>query len=106
MPLHGSFLTIDINQIGNSLECIETDTNGQCNSGVGYMDADSCQLLDKETQILESAQNQDVTSQSDNERPFASWTLGVADAQASEIIQYGAEEHQENIDRLTPCVEE
>ena len=63
MPLYRGFTTIDINQIRDRLERIETDADRQGNFGVSHLDAKGVQLLGKETQIFESAQYQDVANQ-------------------------------------------
>ena len=87
MALHGGLLAIDIDEVGDRLECVEADADGQCNLGVGYRDAESRQLLGKETQILEGAKDQDIACQSTCESPLAGSTLCMADAQTSQIVE-------------------
>ena len=87
MALHGGLLAIDIDEVGDRLEGIEADADGQGDLGVGHGDAEGGQLLGKETQILEGAKDQDIACQSTCESPLAGSTLCMADAQTSQIVE-------------------
>ena len=64
MLLYRGFATIDINQVGDRLERIEADADGEGDLGISHLDAKGIKLLGEETQVFEGTQNQDVPYES------------------------------------------
>ena len=62
---------IHINQVGDGLKRIETDTYRQGDLRVSHWNTDGRQLLGEETQVFEGAEDEDIARQSGDECPAA-----------------------------------
>ena len=61
--LHRRLMPVDIHQVGNRLEGVETDAYRQHDAGGTQIKAQRIKLQHKKIRVLESTQNQDIDSQ-------------------------------------------
>ena len=108
--LLGLYLTaVDVNSVGQGLERIETDANGQSQSQGGKSRAqEGVDVIDGEIRIFEKGQNtQTAYAGQDHQEPgalFRAFFPAGADAQTDAVIEQGGKDHDEDIFRLAPTV--
>ena len=100
-----SLLAVDIDKVGYGLESIEADAYRKRDARHGNRHSEVGKGLGYKRGILEHAQYQDVDSQSRHQScPVAS--LATIYGQSCPVVGKHAQQHEENIDRLAPGVED
>ena len=105
-PLHWGLSPIHVYQVGDGLERIEADTDGERYPGICHGDTDGRQLLCEETQILEGAQDEDIARETCGECPFPGSVCLSCDPQSCQVVHQHTEEHQEHIHGFAPGIED
>ena len=106
MALHGGLTTVDIDKVGYRLEGVEANTYRERYLWHGDIDTQRVERGGDESCILKYAENQDIDNQAHNKGTLASTTLKAVYGQATKIVEQHAQYHQEDVDRLTPAVED
>ena len=103
--LRRALAPVDVHQVGDGLEYVEADADGERQPGHVDVQAEGAEYLAEEAQVLEGAEQAEVERQAHCQRELAV-AFGGGDAQAREVVDDNAEEHEQDVDRLAPGVEE
>ena len=101
---------VQVDDVREDLERVERDADRQRQFERRDVRAeDAVHVVDEEVRVLEEAEDPEVEDDRENElggrRLVPSAVPGVVDDPAGREVEQDAEEHQQDIDRLAPCVE-
>lgn len=107
MTLHRRLLAINVDEIRNGLESVETNADGQRNLRVGDLEAKVCIVddLGEKTQVFKHTQDAQIAEQTNNECRFP-MPLGAVDNEPGYEVDHHASQHQKHIDGFAPRVED
>ena len=103
--LYRRVTAVDVHQVRDGLKDVETDANGQGYLGVGDIEAELIERLDKHACVFEDAQDADVADKAEDEAGFLVFPA-YSDDSSGQVSQEDASEHQEDVHRFSPSVED
>ena len=107
VPLGRGVLAVDIDGVAHGLEGEEGNANGQGHPQHRQADArDGGQVHRQEVPVLEKAQKQQVEHHRLPHKPPGLFVIGpvLLHQQAMGVVDENGEEHDEDVDRLSPAV--
>ena len=100
---------VDVHRVGHGLEGVEGDADGQGQFEGRHHDAEALEGVGHQHPVFEEEQDGQVQAQGDAHRPpgplVVAPGLAPVDDDAGKVVQHDGEEHQQDVDRLTPPVE-
>ena len=105
-PLGMNLLPIAVHRVGNRLEGVKADADGQPDAGNGQMQRKKCiDVFYGKGAVLEYEQHSQIQQQGNNQRCFGAGPSPVLfNQQPAEIIGSGAEQQKQYPQGLSPCI--
>ena len=102
--LRGGVFAVHVDEVRHGLEGVETDTDREGNAGSAHRDAPSIEGVRDEIGIFERAECGEVAENAENEEKTRDGT--AVDRDANEVIEHHTAQHQKNIHRFSPSIED
>ena len=102
--LRGCVFAVHVDEVRHGLEGVETDTDREGNAGSAHRDAPSIEGVRDEIGIFERAECGEVAENAQNEEE--TWDGTAVDRDANEVIEHHTAQHQKNIHRFSPSIED
>ncbi len=111
VPLGRHLAPVHVDGVGHGLEGVERDADGQGKAqGGNALIEQAVDVCNGEVGVLEEEQNSQVAHHRQNQHSFCALLLSAAaekaDAQAVAVVEHRGEEHDEDVFRLAPAVEQ
>ena len=111
VALDVDLLPVQVNDVGEDLEGVKADADGQCQLRHGDAHpGDQVQVFRNKAAVFEHAEQADVENQAQNHDRLGAACflplLAAADAEAEQIVHQHADQQQNDIGRLAPGIED